>query len=64
MASKSLYRSCAGNHFSGTEYEIWADFGLVGNTEKSFGPIMSNFVSSFCMLSGAKKDILFYFKML
>ena len=22
------------SHFYGTEYEIWADFGLVGNTEK------------------------------
>ena len=33
---KSLYRSRAGSHFYGTEYEyeIWADFGPVGNTEK------------------------------
>jgi hypothetical protein len=30
---KSLYRSCAGSHFYGAEYEIWADFGLVGHTE-------------------------------
>ena len=30
--SKSLYRSCAGSHFYGTEYEIWADFGPAGNT--------------------------------
>ena len=31
---KSLYRSRAGSHFYGTEYEIWADFRPVGNTEK------------------------------
>jgi hypothetical protein len=23
------------SHFYGTEYEIWADFGPVGNTEKT-----------------------------
>ena len=40
---KSLYRSRAGSHFFGTESEIWADFGLVGSTEKILGPIMSNF---------------------
>ena len=32
--AKSLYRSPEGSHFYGTEYEIWADFGPVGNTEK------------------------------
>ena len=41
--SKSLYRSCAGRHFYGTEYVIWAGFGPVGNTGKKIGPIMSNF---------------------
>ena len=35
--AKSLYRSCTGSHFYGTEYEIWADFGLDGNTEKTMG---------------------------
>ena len=34
LPAKSLYRSRAGSHFDGTEYEIWADFGPVGNTEK------------------------------
>ena len=29
--------------FYGTGIEIWAGFGPVGNTEKKFGPIMSNF---------------------
>ena len=45
LFAKSLYRSRAGNHF----YDIWADFGPVGNTEKktSFGPIMSNFWEQF-----------------
>ena len=43
LTPKSLYRSRAGRHFYETEYEIWADFGPVGNTEKKTGPIMSNF---------------------
>ena len=33
---KSLYRSRAGRHFYGTENEIWAGFGPVGITEKTF----------------------------
>ena len=33
----------SGRHFYGTENEIWASFGPVGNTEKNWGPIMSNF---------------------
>ena len=40
---KSLYRSRAGRHFYGTENEIWAGFGPVGNTEKKNGQIMSYF---------------------
>ena len=32
--AKSLYSSCAESHFCGPEYEIWADFGPVGKTEK------------------------------
>ena len=28
------YLARAGSYFYGTEYEIWADFGPVGNTEK------------------------------
>jgi hypothetical protein len=36
--------STAPHHFYGTEYEIWADFELAGNTEKKkLVPIMSNF---------------------
>ena len=40
--SKSSYRSCAGGNFSETENVIWDGFGLISNTEKKFGPIMSN----------------------
>ena len=34
--TKSLYRSRVGSYFYGTEYEIWADFWPVGNTEKKW----------------------------
>ena len=33
-----LCRSLAGSHFYRTEYDIWADFGPVGNSEKKIGP--------------------------
>ena len=52
----SQYRSRAGSHFYGTEYEIWADFGPVGNTEKKVGgPIMSNFWGRFFHVFRGKK---------
>ena len=35
---KSLNRSCEG-HFYGTEIEIWAGFGPVGNTHKNWGQL-------------------------
>ena len=37
LGIRLLYRSFAGSHFYGTEYEIWTDFGPVGNTEKKIG---------------------------
>ena len=40
---KSLYRSHVESHFYGPEYEIWADFGPVGYTEKKIGLIISDF---------------------
>ena len=40
---KSLYIGQAVSNCYGTEIEIWAGFGPVGNTEKNWGPIMSNF---------------------
>ena len=49
---KSLYRSCGGRHFYGTENEILAGFGPVGNTEKKIG---GRFEGGFFMFSGTKK---------
>ena len=50
--TKSLYRSRTGSHFYGTEYEIWADFGPVGNTEKKcwadYEQLLSSFFSGLC----------------
>jgi hypothetical protein len=52
MSPKSLYIS----NFYGTEIEIWAGFGPVGNTEKKFGPILSNFWGCFFhVFMGTKK---------
>ena len=34
LLPKSLYRSRTGRHFYGTENEIWAGFGPVGNNVK------------------------------
>ena len=44
--AKSLYRSRAGSHFYGTEYEIWVDFWPVGNTEKKIGGQLCFFMFS------------------
>ena len=48
---KSLYRSRAGSNFYGTEYEIQADFGPVGNTEKKnwadYEQLLRSFFSCF-----------------
>ena len=51
---KSLYRSRAGSHFNGTEYEIWADFGPVGKTEK-IGRYMLLLIRVFFMFAWPKK---------
>ena len=53
---KSIYRSRAGSHLYGTEYEIWADFGPVGNIEKK-GRLLATFEDSFFKFSLA---IFFY----
>ena len=42
-AYSGTYISHAVSNVYGTEIEIWAGFGPVGNTEKKLGPIMSNF---------------------
>ena len=41
LFENSIYRSRAGRHFYGTENDIWAGVGPVGNNEKNWGPIMS-----------------------
>ena len=56
LLPKSLYISCAMSNFYGTEIEIWAGFGLVGNTEKKLGQLWATFEGSFFMFSWAKKD--------
>ena len=46
----------AGSHFYGTEYEIWANFEPVGNTEKKIGAVkFTTFEDGFLMFSCAKK---------
>ena len=52
--TQSLYRSRIGSHFYGKtiRFQIWADFGPVGNTEKKLGPILSYFLGLF---EGKKK---------
>ena len=56
IKAKSLYRSCAGRHFHGTENVIWAGFGPVGSVEKKSGrPIMSNFWGWFFHVFRGKK---------
>jgi len=43
--SKVIIEKSCGGEFNGTEIEIWAGFGPVGDTEKenTFGLIMNNF---------------------
>jgi hypothetical protein len=50
--------SCAGSHFYGTEYEIWADFGPVGNTGKIWAGKYASFEGVFYVFIG-KKNIFF-----
>ena len=59
MKPKSLYESCAGRHFYGTENEIWAGFGPVGSTEKEWRTLMSNFEGGFFHVFRGKKIISF-----
>ena len=51
--TKSLYRSHAGRHFYGTENEIWAGFGPVGNTEKKLGADYEQLLRVFFHVLGA-----------
>ena len=56
---KSLHRSCAGRHYYGTEYEIWADLGLVGNTEKKLGADYDQLLRAVFSCSHGQKKLLF-----
>ena len=52
-SEKSLYRNPTGRRFYGTENEIWAGFGPVGNTEKKvLGQLRATFEGSLFMFSG------------
>jgi hypothetical protein len=44
------------SNFNGTEIEIWAGFGLVGNTEKKFG---AHYVQLFFDAFRSKKNRIF-----
>ena len=58
--TQSLFISLAVSNFYGTEIEIWASFGPVGDTEKFFGPIRSNFGGQFFHVFMGK--IIYFFK--
>ena len=50
------YLARAGSYFYGTEYEIWADFGPVGSTEKKMGADYEQLLRAvFLCLLGQKK---------
>ena len=59
ISPKPLYRNFAGNHFYGTEYEIWADFGPVGNTEQIFGNIYDQLLRVLFSCFQGQKNIFF-----
>ena len=51
--------------FMEAEYEIWADFGLVGNTEKIiWGRLWATFEGSFSCFHGQKQKMLNLLKLL
>ena len=62
MYTKSLYRSRAGSHFCGTEYEIWADFGPVGNTEKKIWADYEQLLRPFFSCFRGQKKMLKFLK--
>ena len=62
LVSKVLYRSRAGSHFYGSEYEIWAGSGPVGNNEKraikysTFEGVFYVFMGFFNVVASALKS--------
>ena len=60
LGTKSLYISCAANHFCGTEYEIWVGFRPVGSTEIAQIKLKyATFKGNIFLFSWAKK-VVFY----
>ena len=54
---ESLYRNRKGSHFYGTEYDIWADFRPVGNTEKKNWAVKyATFEGVFYVFMGKKNE--------
>ena len=65
MAPKSLYRSrTAGRYFYGTENEIWAGFGPVGNTEKKMGADYEQLLRAFFSCFHGQKNVEIFLKIL
>ena len=65
IQAKSLYISHAVSNFHGTEIDIWAGFGPVGNTEiKNLSQLQATFEGGFFMFSWAKKCFNFFLKVL
>ena len=55
-----IYRSRARRHFYGSDNEIWADFGPVGNTEKKIGADYEHLLRAvFSCFQGQKKQFKF-----
>ena len=61
IQAKSLYISHAMSNFHGTEIEIWAGFGPVGNTEKKIWADYDQFLRAvFSCIQGQKKSLNFF----
>ena len=54
----------AGRRFYGTENEIWAGFGPVGNTEKKIGADYEQVLRVFFSCFQGQKNNLIFFKIL
>ena len=58
---KSFYISCAVSNFYGTEIEIWAGFGPVGNTETKIGVDYEQILRAvFSCFHGQKNGLIFF----
>ena len=62
LQPKPLYISRAMRNFYGTENEIWAGFGPVGNTEKKIGADYDHFLRVFFSCFQGQKNNLNSFK--